>query len=118
MLKPEDAWLQAFADEPTTDSMRKKGCPKHAFLGLCHAGALTCFKQIGEANTHPNRNAQYAVLGWELIKHDHKLSLSPNMLWQRVLSDLHLPLEKRHNQQMNIVCALWQEKLLRGTAVK
>ncbi|MGN7083037.1 DUF6979 family protein, partial [Neisseria sp. P0001.S005] len=47
----EQAWTEIAASFPIKESIRKKGCPKNAFLGLCRAGLV---KGINPEKSKPN----------------------------------------------------------------
>lgn len=93
--KPYDAWEKASCELFVKGSpSQKKGCPRNAFLGLFDA-------------TNNSKNAFYARKAFAYLEKNES-ALNANQLWQIVLDGE----EKKHNSQMNVVLALWNEKLI------
>jgi hypothetical protein len=90
---------------PTSVAARKKGCPRGAFLGLCEEGLV---KGIPAGHYTASRdNKAYAVRAVILLsKGEQKLSISA--LWNAVTNGS----EKAHNNQMDVVLALWRNGLI------
>lgn len=109
---PSDAW-----DQATTSiwgggtSSQVKSCPKNAFLGLCAAGMV---KGVASGNfTRSRKNKKYAVKAADMLKVNSSLvSLGEIGLWQKVMKSLGEPVDKVHNQQMDVVLTLFQNKLI------
>lgn len=97
---PRDAWNAAATERIASLESRKKGCPRSAFLGLCEAGlveGIPAGEYIGS-----KKNKQYAVDAVRLLVEDASLINDLPTLWKRLTP-------KQHNQQMNVVAALWNE---------
>ncbi len=108
---PATAWqLAAETECPNSVSMQRKGCPRSAFLGLCSAGLV---RGVPKGDyTHSERNKAYAIKAVELLRSDKRLALNRTELWHRVL--LGRP-KVRHNDQLDVVLALWTHKHLVGS---
>ena len=105
---PAKRWQSAMERVyPTSVSAQKKGCPRGAFLGLCEEGLV---KGIPRGQyTASKDNKDYAVRAAELlIEGKQKWSISE--LWRAVTDDS----EKAHNSQMDIVLALWKNRIIVG----
>jgi hypothetical protein len=90
---------------PTSQSARKKGCPRGAFLGLCEEGLV---KGIPAGHYTASRdNKDYAVRAAGLLT-EGKQNWSTSSLWRAVADDP----EKAHNGQIDIVLALWNNDLI------
>ncbi|MBI4833799.1 MAG: hypothetical protein HY811_03115 [Planctomycetes bacterium] len=103
---PEEAWKVAatdiFKNEVTTQD---KVCPKNAFLGLCEEGKIkgvTCGNYTASEN-----NKSYAIKAVQLLQLDTTLSRSQKELWARITNN-----SVKQNQQMDVVIALWDKKLI------
>ena len=105
---PRDAWKRATAELfPHSRSMREKGCPKAAFLGLCGEGLVSGIAP-GEY-TPSQENKRYAANAAALLGRDPSLAVrGPKALWDRVMAGR----EKRHNSQMDVVLALHRRGFL------
>jgi hypothetical protein len=90
---------------PTSPTSRKKGCPRGALLGPCEEGLV---KGIRPGNyTASKDNKLYAVRAAALLNEgDRKRPVGE--LWRAVSNDP----EKAHNQQMDVVLALWKNDLI------
>ena len=108
------AWSRKWVKNEFPASLRSqdKNCPKNAFLGLCEEGLV---KGIPRGKyTKSVQNKLYAITAVEFLKEWRNSSLSPIDLWPAVLRKLNEDSEKRHNSQMNVVLALWNEGLING----
>ncbi len=105
---PEEAWEKATAKAfgAGTESQRK-ACPRGAFLGLCEEGLIEGIKP-GQY-TRSQKNKKYAINAIRALRKDPTLSNNLNALWNTVLGGA----SKQHNSQMDVVIALWNEKLIR-----
>ena len=105
---PQDAWEQATtAIFGRGTPGQTKGCPKGAFLGLCEDGLI---RGIDPGNyTRSQKNKQYAVDAVDVLRRHPHLAHGAQGLWIEVLTGV----SKKHNQQMNIVIALWNRGLIR-----
>ena len=97
----EDAWDISAQKNTTKDSIRYKGCPKHAFLGLCESGNLT---NIPATKTSDNINYRYAKYA---LTECHKYpALSTSQIWEKLKQ--HFPNgSSRHNCQLHVVKGVW-----------
>jgi hypothetical protein len=92
---------------PTSSAARKKSCPRGAFLGLCEEGLV---KGIPAGRyTASKDNKAYAVRAVALLTEGTQLR-STSALWRAVTNGV----ETRHNSQMDIVLALWNNDLIVG----
>src|SRR5579862_5565047 len=103
-LNPADAWMAAVSREFTSEESRKKCCPRGAFLGLCEEGLVIGVPQ--GTYTTSRSNKAYAISAVSLLRDSPELIDDLSELWRRVS-------HKKHNQQMQVVAALWREGLLR-----
>ena len=106
--KGKDARL---AWEETADTAASKCCPRAAFLGLIHAGLITGVP--GDSNRLPGKNARYALVALDLLRHGSSHSSKPTALWGEVMKKVQGG-NKKHNSQMHVVTALWNEKIFVG----
>lgn len=105
---PREAWAQAVLEVfPDSRSMQEKPCPKGTFLGLCEAGVV---KGVEPGNyTRSVKNKRYALRGLEILRKTSDLAADPRGLWEVVMgSEI-----KKYNQQMDVLCTLWNKGLLR-----
>lgn len=99
----KEAWAQAIVNHTSSDSTRKKGCPKNAFADLCRCGYVKGIqKQQEKPSTENGRMAIEAVRvlserGWQLS--------SKNGFWQKQF-------HKHHQGQLDVVLALKDAALL------
>ena len=102
---PQAAWKESaqriFPNQPAS---RDKGCPRCAFLGLAEEGAISGILSGSYANSRDNK--KYALLGMELLRQEPSPCNRPVELWGRVMRMLGI--EKVHNNQMDVVTALWK----------
>lgn len=99
--RPPDAWRMAAEQELATRSMREKGCPRGAFLGLCASGRV---RGVPAGPWTTSRlNAEYAMQMADALQSDPGLAASPRALWGRCSGR-----EKAMNGQPDVVIALWQ----------
>jgi hypothetical protein len=104
---PVRAWASAaLSIFPDSESSRKKGCPKDAFLGLCETGIV---KGITKGKyTRSLLNKKYALDAVNILKKNPRLSDSERALWDAVQGKNR----KIHNSQMDVVITLWQDGLI------
>ena len=107
MKSPRQGWKEVTAEIfGRSPSSRNKACPRDAFLGLCEEDLVNGIPR-GEY-TKSEKNKQYALDAIILLKENPELAGGPLALWKRVMKGTR----KAHNQQMNVVIALWEAKLL------
>ena len=103
---PADAWAKAASEVfPASTSLRDKGCPRAAFLGLCHEG----YVDKVEPSSHPrlSKNGEYAVEAVQVLRRNKFLASQPDLLWKQVAGNT-----KTQNHQMDVVVGLWEAGLL------
>ena len=104
---PDDGWERAARQIfPASQSLRDKGCPKGAFIGLCREGLV---KGV-DAGTYgrPSKNGKYAQDAARVLSENRFLCSQPNLLWKKVAGP-----SKTENHQMDVVIALWQAGRIR-----
>jgi hypothetical protein len=89
---------------------KTKECPKETFLALCETGAVLGIPPGIYCRSEDNR--KYALTALTILRKNCNYHYSPTELWQEVCQQLGI-LSKEHNQQMDIVLALWNEGFLR-----
>ncbi|AZJ32253.1 hypothetical protein SAMN05444344_3054 [Tenacibaculum mesophilum] len=108
---PVDSWEQAVSTYFTSESSKQKGCPRNAFLGLCEVGLIKGIKDgVYLKSKRENLNKKYAITAVEIL--NEIPSFTQKELWDKVREKLALG-EKKHNSQMDVVLALWQNNLIK-----
>jgi len=107
-MMPVEAWKSAtnmiFGKDNTG---RFKGCPKNTFLALCETGRV---KYVPKNDyTRSVINKKYAIDALELLSDQPELANTPSELWKRIP---HENDEIKHNSQMEVVLALWNDNLI------
>lgn len=103
-IPPAAAWDAAAQEIFGDSSTAVKNCPKSAFLGLAEAGHITGI--VPGTYTKSKKNKQYAERALRLLHADQTLVRDPMLLWRRVMNGE----EKKYNQQMHVVTALWNAR--------
>jgi hypothetical protein len=107
-LNPIARWESAMERlYPTSSAARKKSCPRGAFLGLCEEGLVKGIP-AGRYTTSRDDKA-YAVRAVALLTKGTQ-HWSTSALWRAVTNGA----ETRHNSQMDVVLALWNNDLIVG----
>lgn len=108
-MDPKKAWKEAcnevWPDMTKNKSCRIKGCPRNAFLGLCEAGMIKKLKKGDYTFKNKNYNKDYAIKAVKILRKNSELSDDKNKLWKKVI-------DKKPNDQMDVVLALWNEELI------
>ena len=105
---PGDAWRKATTQAfGAGTSGQEKSCPRDAFLGLCQQGLVRGVP--GGRYTASKKSAGYAVSAAAILRNRPELADRPIDLWNTVVRNQ----PKAHNQQMNVVIALWKANLLK-----
>ena len=86
---------------------QRKSCPRGTFLGLCQEGLVKGIEP--GAYTRSHKNKRYAVDAVAVLRQHSELARDPQALWREVLAGE----AKVHNEQMNVVVALWSSGLIR-----
>ena len=109
-VDPKKAWRKA-AEKiiPSTES-QKKGCPRYAFLGLAEKGLITGISP--GKYTRSRYNKRYALEGVELLREKPDLYKNPREMWDCIMRGA----QKAHNDQMDVVAALWKKGYIRHNA--
>tara|TARA_R110002096_G_scaffold115303_1_gene249600 strand:- start:132 stop:515 length:384 start_codon:yes stop_codon:yes gene_type:complete len=90
---------------PNSKSSQEKSCPKNTFLGLCEEGLV---KGIPKGNyTKSVKNKAYALKTVKILKQEKGKTFTPLELWKKLALG-----DKRHNSQMDVVLALWENDLI------
>ena len=103
------AWTEAGQEFTNSHSARVKECPKNTFFGLCYAGQIKGIS-IQPPQGKKSKNAEYAILAIHLLKKDMSWANKKAELWaemQKIIGE-----EKKHNSQLDVVIALWNEGLI------
>jgi hypothetical protein len=80
-----------------------------AFLGLCEQGLVKGIKRgIYLTNSESNLNKQYALIAVKILTNN--ATISRKQLWEEVKE--HLNISKNHNSQMDVVIALFENKMI------
>jgi hypothetical protein len=107
-VNPVARWNDAMEKlYPTSATARRKVCPRGAFLGLCEEGLIQGIPAGAYAATRDNK--AYAVRAVALLTQgtEHR---STSALWRAVINGA----ERAHNNQMDVVLALWNNDLILG----
>ena len=100
-----EGWKNTSKELDFSESMIHKGCPRNAFLGLCSAGLI---KNISKGSyTKSILNKNYAEKAIDILKKNPELVENPLDLWNQIQTET-----KKHNGQMDVVCALWKNGLI------
>lgn len=103
---PKDAWDEAARQIfPESESSRKKGCPKNAFLGLCEKGLIIGIKQGNYTKSVDNK--RYAIEAVNVLRRQG--DMPEKQLWESIKKNDQ---NKRHNQQMHVVRALFNKNCI------
>ncbi len=105
---PVERWESALEKlYPTSPTAQNKRCPRGAFLGLCEEGLVQGIP--AGAYTASRDNKAYAVRAVALLTEgtEHR---STAALWRAVTNGA----DKKHNSQMDVVLALWNNDLILG----
>ena len=103
---PIEAWEKAAKQLFDTQSSQEKNCPKSTFLGLCEEGLINGIP-IGDY-TSSKKNKDYATKAIYFLKNSSKTFVTPMALWNDGLKK-----DIRHNSQMDVVIALWENQLIK-----
>ena len=104
--EPADAWNQATSKLfPSSASLREKGCPKGAFVGLCNEGIVVGVEPGNYAKS--SKNGGYAIDAVKVLRKNKFLASQPELLWKKVAGNT-----KTQNHQIDIVTGLWEAGLI------
>jgi hypothetical protein len=102
---PVDAWFKACEKQSLTPSEQEKGCPKNTFLGLCEEGFVKGVAKGHYTKSVKNKAYGLKAVAW-LFEHPNA-EITPKKLWEEIGNS-----GKKHNQQMDVVIALWDAGLM------
>lgn len=103
------AIYEAFGD---CSGVRKfKNNPKVTFLTLCSLGVISCVMPISYSAAAKTKQYVLSALGL-LSKRDRSTPISPDELWEGVMSDCKLIKPLKHNNQMDVILTLWYSNML------
>ena len=103
---PATAWDYAAKKVfPSSASLRDKGCPKGAFLGLCNAGLSDGVESDNSAKL--SKNGEYAVGAVKVLQRNKFIATQPDLLWKKVAGNA-----KTHNHQMDVAIGIWKAGLI------
>lgn len=106
-LSPREAWDEAAREIfPGKLPSQCKGCPRDAFLGLCEEGLVKGIPKGCYCKSVKNKG--YALDAVALLRHDPRAANDPERLWTLVVRGER----KAHNNQMDVVTALWNADLI------
>ena len=106
-LSPREAWNEATSHYfPGKPFAQNKGCPRAAFLGLCEEGFVRGIPR--ETYQSGKKNKQYAIDAVHILNQNPEKTYTPSELWKEVTKGK----KKQHNQQMDVVLALWENSLI------
>ena len=112
-IKPPEAWKLETEKIFTGKSSQSKGCPRDAFLGLCEEGYVKKIPSVPSGEyTDSNSNKSYATCAIKLLCEDESLKENISCLWRQVMCEVDEDVKKVHNNQMNVVIALWDNDLI------
>lgn len=83
-----------------------KSCPRNAFLGLCEAGIVKGV--LPGTYTRSKQNKKYAIKAVNILKRNSHRIFEEKALWMAIMKNV----TKQHNQQMDVVLALWKFNLI------
>ena len=109
----EDAWRKAAAEIfPEAPEARAKVCPRETFLGLVQQGLVHGVDPNRCTPADANKNRTYATAAAHLLTlHPQLASGTKAQLWRRVMKQVGGDPEKRHNQQLDVVLTLRENRL-------
>jgi hypothetical protein len=104
------AWDKACKELKFSDSLRKKGCPKNTFLGLCEEGLVD---NVPKGNyTKSVKNKSYGIAAVKVLTKNPSLANNADNLWDAILEEVPNRC-KKHNGQMDVVIALWLNNMIK-----
>jgi hypothetical protein len=106
-ISPREAWQKALDGLSYSANVRKKSCPRNTFLGLCSEGLVSGIPQKNY-NSPDNKERIYAQKAVDILRKNPSLSNYPCKLWAEIGND-----GKSCDSQMEIVIALWKERVIK-----
>lgn len=105
-LPDNEGWKKIARSVFTKDSLVKKGCPKGCFLGICEDGLITGIPK-GKYTTS-KKNKSYGISAIQILRENDEYKNQPRKLWEKIPGA-----PNAYNHQMHVVCALWNEGLIK-----
>lgn len=104
---PIESWEKATIAIFGDSTSQKKGCPKSTFLALAEIGLVKNI--LPGSYTKAKENKEYAIKAIEILKQNkmQPSTFSTKELWNKVQN-----IDKKHNSQMDVVLALWNNNLI------
>ena len=109
-LDARAAWETTAAALAQSPTVANKSCPKGAFLGLIYAGEVAGVP--GDSSKISGVNGGHACAAVGLLRGTSLLGTDPAAVWQAVMKLEGT--QKKHNSQMHVVLALWNERMFVG----
>ncbi|MFJ5437875.1 DUF6979 family protein [Pectobacterium brasiliense] len=107
---PRESWENEISLLTDLKSIREKGCPKSAFLGLCEAGYVNGIP-AKKYLLRGGKNKGYAIAGAKVVLAHAAKIYQPEDLWLIIKESIPARPDK-YNQQMHVVLALKDAGLL------
>lgn len=111
ITSPDKAWDTAIKSISSCVESQKKGCPRNVYLGLCEEGLIKGIPKGKYCKSSNNKNKKYALTAITLLEKYPNLLKDKKELWKSVMQEENEDQNKAHNDQMDVVIALWEEKL-------
>ncbi|MDP3358320.1 MAG: hypothetical protein Q8S41_03125 [Lutibacter sp.] len=105
---PIESWEKATIEIFGDSTSQKKVCPKSTFLALAEKGLVKNILPGSYAKAKENK--EYAIKAIEILKQNkmQPSTFSTKELWNKVQN-----IDKKHNSQMDVVLALWNNNLIK-----
>lgn len=97
----EELWSRSANEVFDTKSSQEKGWPKNTFLGLCEVGLVKCLSKGNYIKSIKNK--RYALKAVKVLKSNPNKIFTSKELWEQLELE-----DKKHNSQMYVVLALWE----------
>lgn len=110
----EEAWREAAGELfPSAPEARTKTCPREAFLGLVQHGLVRGVAPKRCARNESRLNRVYSIAAATMLAREPSLAtMSKSDLWRRVMWEVGAEVDKKHNQQLDVVLTLHSQRLL------
>jgi hypothetical protein len=107
VTSPAEAWDKSAQKNTPSETTQEKGCPRSTFLGLCEEGLICCIPQGNYTDSKDNKS--YGIKAVDYLKNNPLFEKSsPIKLWEAIGNA-----DKCHNQQMDVVIALWNAGVIK-----
>lgn len=115
---PRDAWRRSCEKKfGEKREAARKPCPRGAYLGFCEDGEINGVNEGDYMRSKLGRkkNKEYAVEAVKLLRSCPQLALDKKQLWEKVREKTCAATTLRHNNQLDVVLALWDEGFINRT---